>query len=65
MFVIGRNVEVKVENEQLTIVCQVKNVIPTKGFLDRRVILATTHRAVCVPKTDLYLEVHLTRPRSK
>jgi len=65
MFVIGRNVEVKVEDGALTIVCQVENVVPSVSEWGENYILATTNGEANVPKTDLYLRVWLTRPRSK
>lgn len=65
MFVIGRNVEVKVEDGELTIVCQVENVVPSVSKWGENYILATTYGEANVPKTDLYLEVRLTRPIPK
>lgn len=65
MFVIGRNVEVKVEDGELTIVCQVENVVPSVSKWGENYILATTNGEANVPKTDLYLEVRLTRPIPK
>ncbi|MBA7657037.1 hypothetical protein ES703_64966 [subsurface metagenome] len=61
MFVIGRNVEAKVEGGQVTIVCQLKDVVPTKVLYDSRMVLATTPGAVLIPRTNLRLNVCLFR----
>lgn len=61
MFVIGRNVEVKIENRAVTIVCQLRDVVPTKVPYDTREILATTPGAVLIPHTNLRLNVCLFR----
>jgi len=61
MFVIGRNVEVKVEEGKLTIVCQIDGVVPTPGLFAKTLLLATTNGARRVPKTELYLALYLQK----
>ncbi|GAI43186.1 unnamed protein product [marine sediment metagenome] len=55
MFVIGRNVEIKVEEGKLTIVCQIEDVVPSVSWSGDKKYLATTNGATRIPNTDLHL----------
>ncbi len=62
MFVIGRNVEVKVEEGKLTIICKVGDVEAGMWKYPKRKILATTHGRVDIPRTGLALTLDLVGP---
>jgi len=59
MFVIGRNVEVKVEDGKLTIVCQIKNAPRTANIAHNRWVLARSDGDTLIPDTDLSLDLIL------
>jgi len=65
MFVIGRNVEVKVEDGVLTIKCQVENVVPRVSDSGKNLELASTRGWVNVPRTDLRLTLSIHRPKTE
>jgi len=60
MLVIGRNVEVKIEDGQLTIVCQVDNVTrKTVNVARNRWVLARSDGDTHIPGTVLLLDLIL------
>lgn len=61
MFMIGCNVEVKVEEGKLTIVCEIKEAIPSRVRRIKGETLATTNGVVDIPHTDLCLDLNLYR----
>jgi len=63
MFVIGRNVEAKVEDGRLIIHC--KTNIPGVSYSRalETVYLADTLGTVKVPNTDISVDVYVTRPK--
>ncbi|GAI90048.1 unnamed protein product [marine sediment metagenome] len=65
MFVIGRNVEVKVEDDQVIIKCKIENVVPTVREFDKSLVFATTKGGVVVPGTRLRLDLNLYRLKTE
>lgn len=62
MFVIGRNVEVKVEGENLIITCKIVGVEAGMWMHPKRRIIATTHGKVDIPTTNVSLTLEIVGP---
>jgi len=63
MFVVGRNVKVKVENGRLIIQCEID--VPGVSYSRAlaRLCIADTSGMVKVPNTNLSLDVYVSRPK--
>ena len=65
MFVIGRNVEVKIGDGKLTIVCQTENALAMLFGRDGFDTIAITHGSAYIPTTDLRLDLRLHRRKTE
>lgn len=59
MFMVGRNVEVKVEKGRLLIVCELEGVGKAVSRSAKTISLATTGGHVRIPNSNLHLRLNL------
>jgi len=65
MFVVGRNVEVKVEKGKVTIICQTENDLVMLFERDGFNTVAITHGSTPIPTTNLRLDLTLHRRKTE